>query len=551
MKKPKLVVLSSKDQDSLIERIKTANLPDNDKEILTGLIEFNNWLQFSVQEKSISIGRLQNIFGNSSEKCNRKKSKKKSKSNDSRDASKAEDAVVPDEPSNEQSIDTDTVKNSSKGKNSGRLSHAAYSNADHITLSPAYNTGEPCPDDCGGKLTTLPPGMVVKITGQGFAKVTKYKVEKLRCNLCGIQFNAPMPENICDDKYDASFKSQLCMLKYYMGLPFYRIQGYQDALGAPLPDSTQWDLINELANDVHPAFKYLERLAATGDLLHADDTMVKILSNIKEQAVIAQNDTKSRKGAFTTGILSYVDDHKIYLFYSGKKHAGENMQTLLSQRPINLPTVKYMCDALSRNIPKELKTILINCLTHGRRKFVEIEDFFPPECNYVINLLATVYHNDSITKDNELGKQERLEYHQLHSKPVMDELYAWLNKQLDDKLAESNSSLGKAIKYMLNHWQALTQFLRVLGAPLDNNILEQALKIPIRIRKNSMFFATEHGAYVGSMLLSLICTCMAAKKNPVEYLTALQINKTQVVKEPHLWMPWNYQDPMLDYKLAS
>lgn len=133
----------------------------------------------------------------------------------------------------------------------------------------------------------------------------------------------------------------------------------------------------------------------------------------------------------------------------------------------------------------------------------------------------------------------------------MDELYAWLNKQLDDKLAESNSSLGKGIKYMLNHWEALTQFLRIPGAPLDNNILEQALKIPIRIRKNSMFFATEHGAYVGSMLLSLICTCMAANKNPVEYLTALQINKTQVVKEPHLWMPWNYQDAMLDYKLAA
>ena len=71
------------------------------------------------------------------------------------------------------------------------------------------------------------------------------------------------------------------------------------------------------------------------------------------------------------------------------------------------------------------------------------------------------------------------------------------------------------------------------------------------IRKNSMFFATEHGAYVGSMLLSLICTCMAAKQNPVEYLTALQTHKTQVVKEPHLWMPWNYQDAMLDYKLAA
>ena len=81
--------------------------------------------------------------------------------------------------------------------------------------------------------------MVVKITGQGFAKVTKYKVEKLRCNLCGKQINANMPDNICNNKYDAAFKAQLCMLKYYMGMPLYRIQGYQEVLGVPLPDSTQ------------------------------------------------------------------------------------------------------------------------------------------------------------------------------------------------------------------------------------------------------------------------------------------------------------------------
>jgi hypothetical protein len=339
--------MSSEDQNDLIVRIKQNDaISDHDKQILTGLIEFNNWLQFSVQEKSISISRLQNIFGNSSEKNNRKKKSKKSKSDDpsAKDASKTEEALVPYEPCNEQPSEVDTVKNSRKGTNSGRLSHSAYTNADHITLSPDHKVGEPCPEHCGGKLTTLPSGMVVKITGQGFAKVTKYKVEKLRCNLCGMQFNAAMPSNVCDDKYDAVFKSQLCMLKYYMGLPFYRIQGYQDALGTPLPDSTQWDLIDELANDVNPAFKYLEILAATGDLTHADDTMVKILSNIKEHALIAGNDAKSRKGTFTTGILSYVDDNKIYLFYSSKKHAGENMQELLSKRPSNLPDIKYMHD---------------------------------------------------------------------------------------------------------------------------------------------------------------------------------------------------------------
>jgi len=55
MGKPKLIQLNSEDQDGLIQRIQADNLTSNDKEILTDLIEFNHWIQFSLQEKSISI----------------------------------------------------------------------------------------------------------------------------------------------------------------------------------------------------------------------------------------------------------------------------------------------------------------------------------------------------------------------------------------------------------------------------------------------------------------------------------------------------------------
>lgn len=550
MKKPKLIVLSAKDQDGLIERIQTANLPDSDKEILTGLIEFNNWLQFSLHEKSISINRLQNIFfGGSTES---KKRKKKSKS-DSKDTSAMNTNDEPNiDDNNDTSIEpetTDTENNTNKSTNSGRMSHKVYEQYSEVTLTPDVVAGDVCPDACGGRLTRLPPGMVVQVSGQGFAKVTKYTVEKLRCNLCGLQVNAPMPDDISDNKYDAGFKAQLCMLKYYMGMPFYRIEHYQRALGVPLPDATQWTLSEELANDVYPIFIYMEKLAATGRLIHADDTSVKIPSHMKE--VLDNNNKKTRKGTFTTGILSYVDCNMVYLFYSSMNHAGENMANLLQHRPSAMPTPQYMCDALSRNVPDNLQVVLLNCLAHGRRKFVEIEDFFPPECGHVIDLFAKVYRNDAVTKDKNLSTTERLEYHQEHSKPIMDELYAWLNQQISERLVEPNSSLGKAIKYMLKHWEPLTQFLRVAGAPLDNNILEQILKIPIRIRKNSMFFATNHGAYVGSMLLSIICTCIAAKQNPVEYLTILQIHKNRIVKEPRRWMPWNYQDSILEHQMAA
>ena len=94
---------------------------------------------------------------------------------------------------------------------------------------------------------------------------------------------------------------------------------------------------------------------------------------------------------------------------------------------------------------------------------------------------------------------------------------------------------------MLKHWERLTQFLRIAGSPLDNNILERALKLPIRVRKNSLFYATEHGAYVGSMLQSIISTCIAQSINPVDYLTAIQVYKTDARLNPSAWMPWNYK----------
>jgi len=123
----------------------------------------------------------------------------------------------------------------------------------------------------------------------------------------------------------------------------------------------------------------------------------------------------------------------------------------------------------------------------------------------------------------------------------MDGLKMWLNQQMDDHLVEPNSSLGKAIVYMQGHWETLTRFLSVVGAPVDNNLVERALKLFIRQRKNSLFFATEHSAYIASVLTSLIATCLHAGGNALEYLVALQEHRTEVFAEPSAWLPWTYQ----------
>ena len=126
----------------------------------------------------------------------------------------------------------------------------------------------------------------------------------------------------------------------------------------------------------------------------------------------------------------------------------------------------------------------------------------------------------------------------------MGELRAWLHRQLDERLVEPNSSLGTAISYMLKHWEQLTLFLRVPGAPLDNNICERALKRAILHRKNALFFKTSRGAHVGDLFMSLIHTCQLCGANPFLYLNEVERHADELSSNPDRWMPWNYQETL-------
>jgi transposase len=132
-----------------------------------------------------------------------------------------------------------------------------------------------------------------------------------------------------------------------------------------------------------------------------------------------------------------------------------------------------------------------------------------------------VFDHEEEARVQQMSAAARLAYHQHYSGPIMDALKHWLEQQGEARTVEPNSSLGKAIAYLLGHWLTLTRFLQVEGAPLDNNTVERALKLAIRQRNNSLFYATEHSAYIASLLTSMIATCLQAGVNALEYLVAL------------------------------
>ena len=302
-----------------------------------------------------------------------------------------------------------------------------------------------------------------------------------------------------------------------------------------------------VANRIYPVFDELKSQAAQGEVVHNDDTVMNVLSLMKENKEKKKTKGKPKKkgkaertGIFTSGVISVFKDRKMAIFYTGRKHAGENLSNLLEKRDTDSRPPIQMCDALSRNTPKAFETIMANCLAHGRRQFVDVAESFPDECIYVLETLKEVYKNDAEANTRNLSADERLMFHQAESEPLMKKLREWFNQQFKEKKVEPNSGLGKAFKYMMKHWKKLTLFLTIPGAPLDNNICERALKKAILHRKNSLFYKTEHGAYIGDLFMSLIHTCSLCEVNPFDYLTQLQGHSEALRKNPGDWMPWNY-----------
>ena len=424
----------------------------------------------------------------------------------------------------------------------GRNGASSYTGARQVAVPhPTMKPGEPCPGCLKGKVyPQKEPRVLVRMVGQAPLAATVYQLDHLRCNLCGEVFTAPEPEGVGPEKYDETTAAMIALLKYGSGMPFYRLEKLEHLLGIPLPASTQWEIVEEEAELIQAASEELIRQAAQGEVLHNDDTGMRVLR-------MAREPSDDRTGVFTSGIVAAQRGQRIALYFTGRQHAGENLRDVLAHRAEALAAPVQMSDALSRNtsaLPEGVEILLANCLAHGRRQFVEVAANFPQACRYVLETLGDIYKYDAEARTAQLSPQDRLQFHQQYSEPLMTSLRGWMQAQFEQHRVEPNSGLGKAITYFLRHWKGLTAFLRNVGAPLDNNICERALKRAVLHRKNALFYRTLHGSAVGDLFMSLIHTCELNEVNPFDYLTELQRHARELAAHPSEWMPWNYHSTL-------
>jgi transposase len=533
---PKRLDVNEEELNAILERARVAPLTERDYATLKASVDTLSYLHRLLQNRRLTISRLKRlVFGDRTEKTRN---------------------LVRKTQASEIGSGAEARAASGKCPGHGRNGAADYPGAERVSVNhPSLRAGDCCPACRHAKVyASLDPAVLVRVVGRAPLQATVYAMEQLRCGSCGQIFSAEPPAEAGAAKYDASAAATLALLKYGTGVPFHRLERLQESVGVPLPASTQWEIVSQFAAQLQPAREELERQAAQGRVAHNDDTRMKVLellpsADARKPSAGGDDEASEvgpeRTGVFTSGIVSLVENHKVALFFTGRRHAGENLTQVLRRRDAGLAPLIQMCDALSRNVSKEFAVILANCIAHARRQFVDVASDFPHECRFVLETLRDVYKNDALAREQFLSDQARLAFHQEHSRPLLEKLRPWMREQIDQRRVEPNSGLGDAIGYMLDHWPQLTRFLEVAGAPLDNNICERALKRAILHRKNSLFFKTRNGARVGDLFMTLIHTCHLNGINPLDYLTELHKHASELSSDPCRWMPWNYRQTVV------
>jgi transposase len=534
MERPNRLEFTPEQIEALLDRISSQKLEEEDFALLANVVQAMLWMEWSLKEKQLSIYRLKSIFGIKTESAKKLAALVGQKSSQSQKKEQG-----PESDSKDEQSETGQEKEQGKSNEKSGHGHRPASNWQEAKIinvaHESLKKGDLC-SKCGkGKLFNLKPGTVLCISGQPWLQASIYKAERLRCSACGQTFTAKLPSEIMTQtRSDEYAKTIVTILKYKGGVPFYRQGKLNDDIGTPLSPTEIFEMTSYVADCAQPIHGELCELAAQAPLLHNDDTPAKVLELIREN----KKEQPKRQGMFTTAILATFENYKIGMYFTGRQYAGENLEDLLDRREKTSGTPIQMCDALPSNEPGDHETYLSNCNAHARRKFYELASINPREALHFVSLFDQVFLNDRMTK--EMSPSDRLKVHQEKSLPIMQQIRDDGQKLLEDKKVEPNSSLGKAIRYTENHWDALTLFTRMEGVPVSNNDNERMMKLVQRNRKNALFFKTQEGARIADVLLSIIETCMLNKANPYDYLIRLQQHRDEVKADPESWLPWNY-----------
>ena len=328
MKRPEEVTLSHEEGEALLARLEANTLTAEDRQILGKVLTFYFWLLFALREAKLSLRRLKTlVFG---------EKPKKSPPPESGGHAGGSGGSGTEPHGRKEAAGREPAEDRPQRPGHGRQGADVYQAVTRVECRQEdLAVGERCPACGRGRLYRLPSGIEMRLDGNALLSAVRYEREKLRCSACGQVFTAALPAPAGPEKYTARARAVLALARYYLGIPLYRLESFQALVGVPVPDATQGDQLEHVGNCAYPIFKRFEMLAAQGEVIYQDDTPARVLALIEENRHAQKPERAEappRTGMYTTALIAQVGERRIYLYYTGRRHAGENLTRLLAKR---------------------------------------------------------------------------------------------------------------------------------------------------------------------------------------------------------------------------
>jgi len=444
-------------------------------------------------------------------------------------------------------------------KGHGRNGADAFTGAERVLHALAAGIiGSLC-KGCGlGPISRYRDKVIIRVIGQSIFGATRHHFEQGRCKLCGAIVTASGTQLVLQGvgtgyiTYAWSACAMLIVMHYFAGLPFKRLEALHEGWGVPMPDANQWRVVDECDDLLAPLYKALEKHGtknATGLLIDDTGSMIilvrrTIRKELEALAALGKSTNDVRTGINATAIHLDTEDGKVILFFTGRHHAGEIIDMILAHRKTEGNKLVAVTDAAQKNFDHGQADKLVQavCNAHCYLKFRAVKDSFPAEYTVAAEVYNKVFDNDDEAKELGLSPEQRMLYHRDNSMPQLQRLWQMCKEKVDSRLVEPNSSLWEPVSFVINQWSRLTTFCETPGVPLDTNIVEQTLIIPVRYLAASFAYRTQDGAVVGDRHMSLIASANACGVEPVAYITHCLENHEDLAKRPEHYLPWAYRD---------
>jgi transposase len=323
--------------------------------------------------------------------------------------------------------------------------------------------------------------------------------------------------------------------KYAWHLPLYRQSQMMATEGIEIDRSTLAHWVGFAAFELRPVYERLIALLKRSGKLFADETRCPVLD--------------PGRGKTKTGYLWAIarDDRPwggtdppavAYMYAPGR--GGEHAIRHLAGFSGTLQVDAYVAYKQLTD-PKRIggPLVLANCWGHFRREFYDLaKDGNAPIATEILQRIAALYAIEDDIRGRSDG--ERRTERQARTKPLVEALEPWLKAQLV-RLSQG-STLAKAIRYGLNHWQGLCRFLDDGRVEMDSNTVERSIRPLALNRKNALFAGSDEGAENWACVASLIECCKLNAVNPHAWMTdtlTKLANRWPASRIDEL-MPWDY-----------